>query len=353
VSAAAGKRARTQLGRQLTRGAAHALAVLGVSAVLAAGAAVLLVVLTGGIERFLGALHVENAPWVALCLGAEAVAYLGYTLAFREVVRVSGGPLIRLRTAAAVVGIGFSPVFMAGLGGGFAVDRAAMEEMGLDEDEARVRVLTLNEIEYAVLAPAACVCAVMLLLGWGSDVPGSLTLPWLLVVPGVILAGIATREGPRAALTRNPTSRLRRGVARFIESLVLVRAITVRPHRHGLGILGTVLYWAGDITVLWACLHVFGITLPWPALILAFATGYALTRRALPAGGPGAVELLLPLALHWFGAPFAPAIVAVFAYRFFTFWLALVPGMVVRSRLHEVQRSLAATEPGPEPEGSG
>jgi hypothetical protein len=73
--------------------------------------------------------------------------------------------------------------------------------------------------------------------------------------------------------------------------------IVTHPLKHGLGLAGAALYWAADITVLWSALHVFDIDLPVPALVLAYATGYALTRRALPAGGPGAVEGLLPLAL--------------------------------------------------------
>ncbi|MEZ5098220.1 MAG: hypothetical protein R3C15_00065 [Thermoleophilia bacterium] len=76
------------------------------------------------------------------------------------------------------------------------------------------------------------------------------------------------------------------------------------------------------------------------ALILAYATGYALTRRALPAGGPGAVEVLLPLALAWVGVPFWQAVVGALTYRFFNFWLALVPGLVLLLRMRGLDRAL-------------
>ena len=65
------------------------------------------------------------------------------------------------------------------------------------------------------------------------------------------------------------------------------------------------------------------------ALILAYATGYAFTRRSIPAGGPGAVEVFLTFALVWVGVPLAPALLGVFAYRLFNFWLALVPALAV------------------------
>jgi uncharacterized membrane protein YbhN (UPF0104 family) len=62
-----------------------------------------------------------------------------------------------------------------------------------------------------------------------------------------------------------------------------------------------------------------------PAVVVGYATGYALTRRTLPLAGAGAVEALLPFALLWVGYPLAAAILAVFAYRVFNLWLPLGP----------------------------
>ena len=63
------------------------------------------------------------------------------------------------------------------------------------------------------------------------------------------------------------------------------------------------LYWAGDIACLWAALQLVGgkqITIS--ALILAYSGGYVLSRRSLPAGGAGVVEIALTLALVGMGA---------------------------------------------------
>ena len=72
---------------------------------------------------------------------------------------------------------------------------------------------------------------------------------------------------------------------------------------------GTALYWAGDVVALWACLRVFDTRASRSrALLLGYATGYALTRRTLPLGGAGVVEALLPFALVWVSSsPLAPA----------------------------------------------
>jgi hypothetical protein len=53
---------------------------------------------------------------------------------------------------------------------------------------------------------------------------------------------------------------------------------------------------------------------PVAQLVVGYATGYALTRRALPLGGTGIVETLLPFALGWVGIALAPALLAVFGY---------------------------------------
>jgi len=77
---------------------------------------------------------------------------------------------------------------------------------------------------------------------------------------------------------------------------------------------------------LWAALQAFSAQTPnVAALVLGYATGYALTRRTLPLAGAGVVEALLPFALGWVGIALAPAVLAVFAYRVANLWLPLLP----------------------------
>jgi uncharacterized membrane protein YbhN (UPF0104 family) len=63
------------------------------------------------------------------------------------------------------------------------------------------------------------------------------------------------------------------------------------------------------------------------AVVVGYATGYALTRRTLPLAGAGAVEALLPFALLWVGYALPAAVLAVFAYRIFNLWLPLGPAV--------------------------
>ena len=85
---------------------------------------------------------------------------------------------------------------------------------------------------------------------------------------------------------------------------------------------GGPLYWFGDIPTFWAALRVFDITLS--VLVLVYGTGWALTRRSLPCGGPGLVEILLAYVLTWFHLNFAAGAAGAVAYKLFNFWLALI-----------------------------
>jgi uncharacterized membrane protein YbhN (UPF0104 family) len=117
--------------------------------------------------------------------------------------------------------------------------------------------------------------------------------------------------------------------------VALLRRLAQQLRDHGLAAgAGMALYWIADIACLWGCLRaVLGHWPPVAALLIGYATGYALTRRTLPFAGAGAVETLLPFALYWVKIPLAPAVLAVLAYRIFNLWIPLVPALAGRRHL--------------------
>ncbi|HVP76060.1 MAG TPA: lysylphosphatidylglycerol synthase transmembrane domain-containing protein [Gaiellaceae bacterium] len=263
-----------------------------------------------------------HPAWFAVALAAEITAYVGYTLGYREVARVEEGPEMSHGTAVAAVAAGFGP-FVAR--GGFAVDLHAFRQTGISEREARVRVLGLGALEYALLAPAACIASIELLArGVHRPSPG-FTLPWAILVPlGFVAALWAVQHRDRF----HGRGGWREPLAQALESVHVLRCLVTRP-RHVAAPLGTAVYWFGDIVCLWACLHAFTHGTPSvPLLLIGYATGYALTRRTLPLAGAGAVEALLPFALSWMGIALPAAVLAVFMYRVFNLWLPMVPAAV-------------------------
>jgi uncharacterized membrane protein YbhN (UPF0104 family) len=271
-----------------------------------------------GFDRVLTRLQHVDPIWFASAFGAQILAYFGYVLAYREIARVEEGCDLPTRNVIAAVTAGFGP-FVAR--GGFAVDVHAFKQAGLSDRDVRTRVLGLGALEYALLAPAACIVAIQLLADGHSPSLG-LTLPWAISVPLGFMAAlwaVERRDAWRAQGGR------RRHLAQALDSIHVLKCMFVRP-RHLLGPLGSALYWFGDIFCLWACLQAFTHGTPdISLLLLGYATGYALTRRTLPLGGAGAVEALLPFALSWCGMPLAAAVLAVFAYRVFNLWLPIIP----------------------------
>jgi uncharacterized membrane protein YbhN (UPF0104 family) len=78
-------------------------------------------------------------------------------------------------------------------------------------------------------------------------------------------------------------------------------------------------------------------------MIVGYATGYALARRALPLAGAGVVEGLMPFALNWVGFPLAASVLAVIAYRIFNLWLPMIPAVIsLRTLEHEDRQPEAA-----------
>jgi len=94
--------------------------------------------------------------------------------------------------------------------------------------------------------------------------------------------------------------------------------------------VGTALYWAADIAAFYGGLRTFGLDPGAGKVILAYATGYAATRRSLPMGGAGVTEVLMTYSLYWVREPLAPALAAVVAYRAFNFLLAATPALIAR-----------------------
>jgi len=319
--------------------------VLVVPTVLALGAVALLAELAGA-EPLHQALRHLHPEWLLLCLGGQLLAYFGYVLAVRDTARVDGGPSLSFgRTVQAVVA-GFGVFAATRTSGGFAVDYWVLRSAGEDRDGAVARVLALGALEYAVLAPAA-LCSAIALLVSGADVSMTLTLPWLLVIPGAVVAIWLSSPKRAPRYSKAPAhGRVRQAFAHFVRGLSILRSMFVAPPReHGLGVLGITLYWAGDIACLWGALQVFGNPrLSVPALILGYATGYVLTRRSLPAGGAGVVEIALTFALHWMGFPFVRALLGVVVYRIFNLWLPILPALAVLPAVNDLRRELEQAE---------
>jgi glycosyltransferase 2 family protein len=277
--------------------------------------------------------------WLALGLGGQLAAFVGYALAYGRIVTAFGGPRVGAGLLVRLVATGFGAF---ALGGGFALDYRALRSLEGDERAATVRVLALGAIEYVVIAPAACVAAAVMLTE-GSDVLGSVLWPWVVAVPAGFALGFWLAAQHEHVAERR-TGKLLRMLADALAGINLVRRMASEPLRFAPAALGITLYWAGELVSLWASVRAFGATLTFGPLLIGLATGYALTRRSMPLAGAGITEFLLTLALVWVGLDLATALAAVIVYRLFSFVLPMLPGLWARREVVRLIDPAGATE---------
>lgn len=275
-----------------------------------------------GFTQVLDELRHVDPIWLPVAFGMEVAAYFGYVVAYRELARLEGGPQLGLARAGAIVATGFGAFVIRG---GFVVDRHALEDAGLDPRQARVRVLGLGALEYAILAPGAALAAVIILARGSTHPSLGFTLPWAIAVPLGFMAAFAAL-GLRHRV--RDESGWRAAVRHVLEAVNMLRQLAAQGATHGGAFVGTTLYWVADVGCLWASLRAFHESPDLAGLVIGYATGYALTRRTLPLGGAGSVEALVSFALAWTGIPLAKAVLGVCAYRIFNLWLPLLPAAV-------------------------
>jgi uncharacterized membrane protein YbhN (UPF0104 family) len=223
--------------------------------------------------------------------------------------------------------------------GGFALDKRALEALEKDAHSATVRVLGLGALEWALLAPAAWICALVLLATNDPRPMPSLLWPWVIAVPIGFAIGLWLAAPDRTERIAEGKGRWRKPLGKALRGVGVLHQLARDLARSWLAWSGTALYWALDIAAFYGAVRFIGLRPDFGETILAYATGYALTRRSMPLGGAAVTELLLTFALHWVGQPIAPALAAVVTYRVFNFALPAVPALLVRRRIRPLLRA--------------
>jgi uncharacterized membrane protein YbhN (UPF0104 family) len=294
-----------------------------------AAIAVLLIAKVTGADAIGRAFENFRPAWIGLIAGAELLAYPAYMLAYRMIAGIHGHSRLALPLVARIVVAGFGPF---SIGGGFGIDRRILHALHEDEHSARVRVLALGILEWAVLGPTTCVVSIVL-LAQGANILPSLLWPWAVLVPLGFGVGLWASAPSRIDRMSRVGGRRRQWLARPLEAIGLLHKLLRNPRLHTEAWVGTALYWAADIAAFYGGLRTFGLDPGVGKVILAYATGYAASRRSLPLGGAGVTEVLMTYSLYWVREPLAPALGAVVAYRLCNFMLAAMPALIAHRQL--------------------
>ena len=309
--------------------------------VLAAGVVVAFVLVflpqLAGFGTTLTRLRHGNKLWLLLGVVLEAVSLGGYIALLRTVftgdgVRISWSASYQITLAGVVA----TKVVSAAGAGGLAITAWAMSEAGMRPRAVARRIAAFEILLYAVYMGSLVIFGLGLRTGlFSGSAPFTLTVVPAAFGAGVILLVLAFLLVPddierRLRNWSRVSSRGRRILERLstvpktLHDGVQTAICLVRSHQPGL--LGAVVYWAFDISVLWASFRAFGVAPPVAIVVMAYFVGQLATAIPLP-GGIGGVEGGMIGAFLAFGVNGSTAILAVLAYRAVSFWLPTLPGL--------------------------
>lgn len=310
-----------------------------------AAVAVLAIAAAYGFAQFGHAFTHLHWIWLALAAGGALMAMGAYAIAYRTLVRFEEGPRLPPTLLLQMVIVGFGPFVP---GGGFAMDKRALQKLEGEPPDPTVRVLGLGAVEWAILAPVAWASAVVLLAGGDSRPMPSLLWPWALAVPIGFALGLWLATPERADRIGAGGGRVRTLLGRALRGVGILRSLAIGAARCWLVWVGMTLYWVLDIASLYGAARFIGLHVNPGEIILAYATGYALTRRSMPLGGAGVTESLMTFSLHWVGQPVAPALATVVVYRVFNFVLPAAPALIYRRHLAPLVGDFRESRPAAE-----
>src|SRR4051794_24313861 len=265
------------------------------------------------LERVGGA----NPWWLVAALGFEAISFLGHIVLFRAVAVDGDHDRIGMRASTEITFAGHAAtrLFATAGAGGVALTAWAMRKSGMTKRDVASRMTTFLVLLYAVYMAALVLGGLGLYFGLlEGDAPLGMTL-----IPAAFgAAAIGAALALPHLSTRFPK------VAPIADG---VRTSLKMARRGDPGLLGALLWWAGDVAVLWACFKAFGVAPPVAVIVVAYFVGMFANTLPLP-GGVGGVDGGMVAALVAFGADPSLAVLAVLAYRIIAFWLPIAPGAV-------------------------
>lgn len=281
--------------------------------------------------------------WLGAALAFAILSFLGYVLLFRGVF-AGEGPRIGLAASYQIImaGLAATRLFAAGGAGGLILMAWALRRSGMRR--RRVADLTLAFLALTYVVFMAALVVVGLGLHWGvlaGPAPFAMTvLPAIfgatVIVVALVLAAVPPDLQRRLERRAQRGGRLDRTAQRLANLPAAVSAGTREAVRHVRGsdpaVLGSLLFWASQVAILWAAFRAFGAAPPGAVIIMAFFVGMLGNLLPLP-GGIGGVDGAMIGAFAAFGVDVDLAIVAVLTYRGFAFWLPTIPGAIAYFQL--------------------
>jgi uncharacterized membrane protein YbhN (UPF0104 family) len=284
-----------------------------------------------------------NAWWLGAAAVLECLSFGGYVTLFRAVFLQDASRITwRASYEITMAGLAATRLFAAAGAGGIALTAWALRRSGMERRLVASRMVAFMALLYGVYMCSLAIDGLGLYFGlWPGPAPFAIT-----VIPAIFGASVITIFLAVSALpddferfvARRSTGLGWSGrVARRLATVPSAAATGVRTGIRLLrtgnpGLLGAIAWWGFDIATLWACFHAFGAAPPKGVIVMAYFVGWIANALPLP-GGIGGVEGGMIGAFTAFDVSVQSAVVAVLAYRAFSFWLPTLPGGVAYVQL--------------------
>jgi putative heme transporter len=337
---------------------------LGAAVVLLVVAIYVILPKVVGLNDVVGRLSDATWYWVVIAVAFNALSFGAYSVLFRGVLGGRDDDLVHrrldLRTSYHITMAGFvaTTLFSAGGAGGIALTYWALRKGGMSRRRAACRMVAFLVLLYSVYLGALLIFGVLLRTGvlhgdnpaGGTIVPAAIAGVGLLFlvaasfVPEDLQRGIRKLES-RGTRTAKLASALAKAVGTLASGVRTAAAHLRQPRRSALTLLGAIGWWAGNIGILWASFHAFGVNVPFGVIVMGFFVGMVANLAPSPAAGVGTVDAGLIGAFVLFGIDADTVFPAILTFRLVGFWLPIPVGVWGYVQLRRTIRRWEAETP--------
>jgi uncharacterized protein (TIRG00374 family) len=299
-----------------------------------------------GLDDVVGRLSDVTWYWVVIAAAFNALSFGAYSVLFRGVLGGRDEDLVHerldLTTSFHITMAGFvaTTLFSAGGAGGIALTYWALRKAGMSRRRTACRMVAFLVLLYSVYLLALLIFGVLLRTGvlhgdnpaGGTIVPAAVAGVALLVLVAVSFVPEDLQRGIRKLESRGTrVSRIGSALAKATATLasgVRTAAVHVRhPRRSALTLAGALGWWAGNIGILWASFHAFGVSVSFGVVVMGFFVGMVANLAPSPAAGVGTVDAGLIGAFVLFGIDADTVFPAILTFRLVGFWLPIPVGV--------------------------
>jgi len=305
-----------------------------VLAAVVAVVAVLLATHEAELERLLRRIEGGDPLWLAIAAGFEVASFAGYVV----LVRIIYAPLApELDLGASIeltlAGVVATRLLSAGGAGGIAFTAWVLTRAGVGARVAARRLAAFLMVLYATYMGSLVIGGLVVIAGVGN-------VPRALGITSLAVGGLVTVAAAVLFVFRLPLPVIGDVTDSLREALDIVRE---RPT----ALLGSVLWWAGDIATLWAAFQAFGTPPALGIVVLCYFLGQLGNLLPLP-GGVGGTEGGMTGAFVACHVSLELTIVAVVTYQLISSYLPALPGLPAYASLRRRMRGWGGAQPEPE-----